>query len=166
MPLACALGVDRADLVDSISKKARFLAVAGAAAVEAMLRVDRSAPRLEARAQRAEDLAAGEDRASWDLVTCRAVGTLAEVAELSLPLAWIGGLVLAWKRDHGSGALEAEVRDARPIVREAGGEVPEIVDLTDPAILPGHRLVVIAKSRPTPERLPRPAVERRRALLR
>jgi 16S rRNA (guanine527-N7)-methyltransferase len=166
LPIACAMGVDRADLVDSIGKKARFLAVAAAAAAEAVRRQDGFRPALGARAARAETLAAGRERELWDIVTCRALGSLAEAAELGLPLARIGGLLVAWKRDRGSGTLEAEVRDARPIVREAGGDVPEIVDLTDPALLPGHRLVVIAKRRPTPRRLPRPAAERRRALLR
>jgi 16S rRNA (guanine527-N7)-methyltransferase len=166
LPLACGLGVERACLVDSIGKKARFLAVAGEAAAHAMRRVDGSAPRIEARDQRAEELAASEERESWDVVTCRAVGSLAEVAELGLPLARVGGIVLAWKRDHGTDSLNREIRDARRLIREAGGTDPEMLGLPDPTLLPGHRLVVMAKAQPTPRWMPRPVTERRRALIR
>jgi 16S rRNA (guanine527-N7)-methyltransferase len=166
VPVACALGAAHARLLDSVGKKARFLAVVGAAAEEAMRQVDGDAPVFDARAARAEEAATGDDRESWDVVTCRAVGTLAEVSELGLPLVRVGGLVVAWKRDDGSGALELEVEDARPTVREAGGAEALVVGLPDPTLLPGHRLVVVAKARPTPGWLPRPAAERRRALLR
>jgi 16S rRNA (guanine527-N7)-methyltransferase len=131
-----------------------------------MRRLDGDAPTFEAPAARAEDLAAGPERETWEVVTCRAVGTLAEVAELGLPLVRIGGIVVAWKRDDGSRGLELEVRDAWNVVREAGGASPELVALPDPELLPGHRLVLIVKTRPTPHRFPRPAAERRRALLR
>jgi 16S rRNA (guanine527-N7)-methyltransferase len=166
VPLACALGVTRARLLDSVGKKARFLATVGVAAEEAMRRLDGAAPAFDAAAARAEELAADQRRESWDLVTCRAVGTLAEVAELGLPLVRVGGIVVAWKRDDGSGSLGTEIEDARVVVGEAGGAEPEVVGVPDPTLLPGHRLVVLAKDRRTPDGMPRPAAERRRALLR
>jgi 16S rRNA (guanine527-N7)-methyltransferase len=166
LPLACALGSSSVWLLDSVAKKSRFLAVAGAAAEKTMRQIDGAAPSFEAGAARAEQVAAGDARESWDVVTCRAVGTLSEVAELGLPLVRLGGLLISWKRDDGSGALGREVRDGTTIVREAGGAPPELVELADPTLLPGHRLVVIAKARVSPGWLPRPTPERRRALLR
>ena len=54
---------------------------------------------IEVIAARAEQLAADDHRESWDVVTVRAVGTLAEVAELGLPLLRRGGLLVCWKRE-------------------------------------------------------------------
>jgi 16S rRNA (guanine527-N7)-methyltransferase len=121
---------------------------------------------MESRVERAETMAhrAGE-RAAWDVVTCRAVGSLAMVAELALPLARVGGIVVCWKRHDGSGALAAEVTAARDAVREAGGEPAEVVTPADPDLLPGHRLVVLAKARPGRLDLPRTGADRRRPLL-
>jgi 16S rRNA (guanine527-N7)-methyltransferase len=112
-------------------------------------------------AERAEDLADEHDqREAWDLVTARAVGTVAEVAELGLPLARVGGHVVAWK----SASAVKEITDAANIVRLVGGANARIVDLPGAAAvgLAGHCLVVIDKVRPTPDGYPRGAGERRR----
>ena len=51
----------------------------------------RSAPRTSRRTP--------DQRAAWDVVTARAVGSLAEVVELALPLLRVGGRLVAWRRD-------------------------------------------------------------------
>ncbi len=165
LPLAAALPLARLGLLDSVGKKARFLGVAGAA-VAAILG-DGGGERenalvIEAIPERAEDLAEEPDqRGAWDIVTARAVGSLAEVVELSLPLAREGGWVVAWKREEERGGLRAELRDAGSIIRATGGGRPEVVSI-DASFLPGHRLVVVPKERPTPASYPRPAGTRKR----
>lgn len=172
LPLAICLPVRHAALVDSIAKKASFLAAAssvvGAALNKGSGEGGRVVPEIHAVAERAENLAQQPDqRAAWDLVTARAVGTLAEVAELGLPLARRGGFLVAWKRDAGDGALAREIDQARPICQAVGGGQPRLVTLDGARHvgLEGHCLVVIPKQRATPDRYPRAVGERRRAAL-
>jgi len=163
LPLAAALPLAHVGLLDSVGKKARFLGVAGAA-VAAILTEDEGGrvPHIEAIAERAEDVAEEPDqRGAWDVVINRAVGSLAEVVELSLPLTREGGSVVAWKREEERGGLQAELRDAGSIIRAAGGGRPEVV-VIEATTLPGHRLVIVPKERPTPASYPRPAGVRRR----
>lgn len=168
LPLALALGVGRVALVDSVAKKARFLQVAADAAVAVLRSAGEPAPEVDALAERAEDLADEPDqREGWDLVVARAVGSLAEVVELGLPLTAIGGHVVAWKRSGAGSPLADEIAAARRVVQAAGGSRPR-VEPADPgggAGLRGHVLVIVRKNRPTPDRYPRPAAERRRAAL-
>ncbi|MCY7420027.1 MAG: 16S rRNA (guanine(527)-N(7))-methyltransferase RsmG [Chloroflexi bacterium] len=172
IPLALALPAARLTLVDSVAKKARFLQVAADAVTAARKGAsDRLA--VDVQATRAEQLAADERRESWDVVTVRAVGTLAEVAELGMPLLRRGGLLLCWKRVGGStgtdpGAppgLDHELRHARALITDLGGDTPEVVAV-ESAGLQGHRLVLVHKMRPTPRRFPRLLAERRHRLLR
>ncbi|MEO6350159.1 MAG: 16S rRNA (guanine(527)-N(7))-methyltransferase RsmG [Candidatus Limnocylindrales bacterium] len=170
LPLAAVLPAHRAVLVDSIGKKARFLNVA-ARAVAGLLGgagSAGSAVEITALAERAEDLAdAPDQRERWDVVAARAVGTVAELAEIGLPLARVRGHVVIWKRDAGDGLLAREVADARRIAQACGGGAPRIVTLTaaEQVGLEGHCLVVIEKRRATPDRYPRQPGERRRAPL-
>ena len=179
LPLAAALPLGRVALLDSVGKKARFLAVAATVVHEALTApVPGSLPEqlagdggtadapvipvIEAVAERAEDLAEDpEQRGAWDIVTARAVGSLAEVLELAMPLTREGGWVVAWKREEEHGGLRAELRDAGSIIRATGGGRPEIVVVEAP-ILAGHRLVLVPKERPTPASYPRPVGVRRR----
>lgn len=165
LPLAAWLPGRRVALVDSVRKKARFLEVASAAVVEALAATGEERPRIEVLAKRAEDLAHDPaHREAWSVVTARAVGSLTELAELGLPLLRAGGRLVAWKRDDGAGSLAEEIRDASPVIHAAGGDPPTVEDVRVEG-LPGHRLVVVTKRRPTPNRFPRTPAERRRALL-
>ncbi len=163
LPLAAALPFARVGLLDSVGKKARFLAVAGAAVAEVLAEDEvRPTPVIEAIAERAEDVAEEpEQRQAWHVVVARAVGSLAEVVELGLPLTRAGGALVAWKREEEGGGLLGELRDAGSIIRAVGGGRPEVIDVETPG-LPGHRLVVVAKERPTPIAYPRPAGVRKR----
>ena len=158
LPLAVALPARCASLVDSIGKKAAFLKVAASAVADVV--------QVDVLAQRAEDLAEEFDqREAWDIVTARAVGSVAEVAELGLPLVRIGGHVVAWKSaGPEAGKVESEMADAKRIIGLAGGDKTRVIEL--PAAerigLPGHCLVVIDKVRSTPDGYPRGAGERRR----
>lgn len=162
IPLAVALPAGRTALVDSVAKKARFLEVTAAAVTRSLEPSSRTRPAFEVLAERAEDLAHDEaERERWDLVTARAVGSLAEVLELALPLLRVGGRVLVWKREGPDGALAAELRAAGSIARSAGGGRLTV----HPAVSPlpeSHRIVSMTKVRSSPGRFPRPPGVRRR----
>ncbi len=168
LPLAVAVPARRAALVDSIGKKAAFLEVAAAAVADALSAAPASSsspPELAVLAERAEELADEHDqREKWDIVTARAVGSVAEVAELGLPLVHVGGHVVVWKLAGPGTGLATEVAAAARVIQAAGGGTARVVSL--PAAtkmgLAGHCLVVIRKRRPTPDRYPRSPGERRR----
>jgi 16S rRNA (guanine527-N7)-methyltransferase len=163
--LAVLLRPARAALVESVGKKARFLEVASRAVGEALTQTgDASSVQLDVLPERAEDLADEADhRETWDVVVARAVGSMAEVAELGLPLARVGGHVVAWKSDAGDGALQCEIAASRRVTQAAGGGAARVIRV--PAVaavgLAGHCLVVIRKTGRTPDRYPRQPAERR-----
>jgi 16S rRNA (guanine527-N7)-methyltransferase len=168
LPLCAALPLGRVGLLDAVAKKFRFLGVAAravTAALETPALLDGSEepnPDIVPIAERAEDLAdEADERATWDIVTARAVGPLSEVLELALPLLREGGNVVAWKREGERSSLSAELRDAGSIIRACGGGRPEVVAV-QAGSLPGHRLIVVRKLRPTPATYPRSATTRRR----
>jgi 16S rRNA (guanine527-N7)-methyltransferase len=168
LPIAAVAPARAAVLVDSVGKKARFLAAAGAAVSDALAAGGATAPEIVAAAERAEDLAEQPAyRDASDLVLARAVGSVAEVAEIGLPLTRVGGHVVIWKRDGADGTLASEMANARRISQACGGSNPRIIQLqgADRVGLAGHCLVVIEKRRPTPNSYPRPAPERRRSAL-
>lgn len=145
MPIAHGIPCRRAVLVDSIGKKARFLAVAAAAAASEMQLAQEDGPLVEVVAARAESLAQDpEHRAAWDVVTARAVARLDRLAEVSFPLLRTGGALIAWKRDDGSGSLQRElIAAARPMA--ANGAGPPAVHAVRLPGLEDHRLVVVTK---------------------
>jgi 16S rRNA (guanine(527)-N(7))-methyltransferase RsmG len=109
IPLAATLSVERALLVDSVFKKTAFLTTV----IEAL----GLAERVIAEPVRAEVLAMGRDRGAWAAVTARAVGSLADLVELGLPLLHERGVLIAWKRadaiGDGERGLAAEMTAAR-----------------------------------------------------
>lgn len=163
LPLALVLPVGRVALVESVAKKARFLEVAGRAAVAASRAAGGDPPRVDALAVRAEALATDvEHRGRWDIVTARAVAPLAELVELALPLLTVGGLLVAWKREAGDGELQREVDAASEMLVVVGGAM-EAVERADVPGLEDHRLVLIRSTRQAPAGFPRtPAARRRR----
>lgn len=153
LPLAITLPATRALLVESIGKKARFLAVvAEALSLSNWVRV---------AATRAETLAADpHHRGRWPAVVARAVCDLTELAELSLPLLEIGGALVAWKKLTPDGELE----DAERALPSLGGRL----NAREPVTVPGledHVLLVVEKVAYTPAEFPRdPATRRNRPL--
>jgi 16S rRNA (guanine527-N7)-methyltransferase len=151
IPLAAMLRPSGALLIESIGKKADFLGVV----VDA---VGLSAT-VEIAAARAETVAeVDEYRERWPAVLARAVSGLGDLVELAFPLLRPGGWLVAWKR----GEIDAEIDQARRAGDALGGAAIELVD-SGGDILPGHRLVLVRKQRPTPAGWPRdPAARRRR----
>ena len=165
LPIAVALPAGSCALVESVRKKTAFLDVVADAAVASLLGANRSRLELRVLAERAEDLADEPDqRGAWDFVLTRAVGTLADVVELAMPLLAMGGHLVAWKADR-DGSLDTELAAARPVAQATGGSRPRVerADPTGSLGFPNHRLVAVRKVRPTAHRFPRPPAERRRA---
>ncbi|HEY7590754.1 MAG TPA: 16S rRNA (guanine(527)-N(7))-methyltransferase RsmG [Candidatus Limnocylindrales bacterium] len=151
LPLSAALPADRALLVESVGKKARFLETAIAATGLA----DRTA----VVAARAEDVARDRrDRERWPAVTARAIGSLAELVELAFPLLVPGGVLVAWKR----GDIDDELVEAESLADRVGGGRFDVVEAGVPE-LAGHRLVVVEKLGPTGHAWPRDPAARRRS---
>jgi 16S rRNA (guanine527-N7)-methyltransferase len=153
LPLAIALPARRALLVESVGKKARFLAtVVDATGLRG---------RLAIAATRAETLAADpHHRGQWGAVTARAVGEMGELVELALPLLRVGGLLVAWKRRP----AEPELAAADGAIHQLHGRLIRLEQVTVPG-LEDHVLAVVEKTGDTPAQFPRdPAVRRRRPL--
>lgn len=139
-------------LLDATHKKTEFLAAASA---------DLGLDNVRVVTARAEE--AGRDphhREQYDTVVARAVAPLDVLAELTVPLARVGGLVAAVK---GSRAAD-EVAAARIAVERCGGEIGAIAPLslatTDPL-----SVVVIWKRAATPAEYPRrPGIPAKRPL--
>lgn len=149
LPLAVALGSDRALLVDSVGKKVKFLAT--------VIRATGLERRVAAEAARAEMLARDpRDRGAWPAVTARAVTGLTELVELGLPLLSPGGVLVAWKREP----VDEELRAAQGALHALRAGPPEVHAVTVPG-LEDHRLVVIPRGGPVDARFPRDPAERR-----
>src|ERR1700744_4152153 len=132
------------DLIDSISRKTAFIAHA---AQEAGI------PNATALTTRAEDLAKGEARESYDVVTARAVGRLSTLAELASPLLKQNGVLVARK-----GRRDAEEEAQMDRAAADLAMTPErILDVGHRAGSEHRHLHVIRKSGPTPANLPRKA---------
>jgi 16S rRNA (guanine527-N7)-methyltransferase len=140
--LAVALPGAEIDLIESVGRKTAFIAQAAAAA---------SIPNAFAINARAEDVARGEARESYDVVSARAVGRLSTLAELAGPLLREDGVLVAWKgrRDEEEEAQMARASASLAMIPE------QILDVGHRAGSQHRHLHVIRKSGPTPPNLPR-----------
>lgn len=130
-------------LVDATSKKTGFV-------LEAMAKLGLEG--VVTVSARAEELAHNEaHREQYDVACARALSELKVLAELCLPFVRVGGRVLASK----STDIDAEIDAARPIIGHLGGLVEKTVRTHIPATDVARRIVVIGKSKPTPEQFPR-----------
>jgi len=153
LPLAVALPARRALLVESVGKKARFLAT--------VVEATGLKGRVAVAATRAETLARDpRHRGYWQAVVARAVAEMAELVELALPLLQVGGLLVAWKRQP----VNDELIRADRAIHQLRGRLIRL----QPVAVPGleeHVLVAVEKIAETPSEFPRdPAARRRRPL--
>jgi 16S rRNA (guanine527-N7)-methyltransferase len=140
--LAVALPEAQIDLIESVSRKTAFIARAAESA---------GIPNAAAVNARAEDVARGEARETYDVVTSRAVGRLSTLAELASPLLHENGLLIAWKgkRDE---AEEQQLERASEALAMAS---TQILDVGHRAGSEHRHLHVIRKTAATPTNLPR-----------
>ena len=103
---------------------------------------------------RAEELAAGEMRASFDCVTARAVAELRVLAELCIPFVREGGIFLSMKAKSASEELAA----AQAGIGTLGARLSKREDfaLTGNGEILDRAALLFKKVRPTPPTYPRP----------
>ena len=130
-------------LLDSIGKKTAFLRyLVGVLALED----------VRVLTGRAEELGQQQgERESYDAVVARAVASLPVLAELCLPLARTGGIVVAQKK----AGVDEEVDAAGRAISILGGRLRPIVRYRLPDLPEERWLIVVEKVRPSPRMYPR-----------
>ena len=153
LPLRFVIPSLRVTLVEATGKKADFLRGLSEALGLCGVAV---------RDCRAETL--GRDpaaREAFDVVTARGVARMNTLAELTLPLSRVGGVVVASK---GADA-EAEAVEAETAIRALGGALREVRWVDVPGLDRPRALVVVDKVGHTPDRYPRrPGIPGKRPL--
>ena len=148
IPLAVARPDVRFTLLEATGKKAEFLA---------RVTAELGLSNVEVLRERAETV--GQDHRRWrerfDAVMARAVGPLPVLLELTVPLARVGGVVLAIKGERAGEEIEA----AKAALHALHAAVIDTIRT------PTGTIVVIEKRRPTPRLYPRlPGEPKRRPL--
>jgi 16S rRNA (guanine527-N7)-methyltransferase len=138
VPLASLLPNAQVSLLDSTLKKVKFVEFT---AHEAGI------TNCKGIHCRAEELAKmNQHRNGYDVVISRAVAAFPKLMEWLMPLAKVGGCVIAMK---GSG-YEQEVEGTDTLVKKLGGKIEELIT----ARLPGtdiiRHLIIVRKERATP----------------
>jgi len=143
MVLAIARPEARFTLVDSSAKRTAFLR----AAAEAL-----HLPNATVVTARAEEVGQDPDhRERYDVVISRAVAPLPVLLEYCLPLARVGGQVIAMKGPDVADELTASAQALRTL----GGRLAATHRLELPQGLGARTLLLIDKANPTPSRYPR-----------
>jgi 16S rRNA (guanine527-N7)-methyltransferase len=140
--LAAAQPEAGVDLIESLDRKCEFLRDA----IERM-----GLDNVTVVCERSEDWASAAGRESYDVVTARAVGRLATLAELASPLLRHGGVLAAWK-----GARSAE--EEAEVSRAADRLAIEPIEIRSVRPYPASRdrhIHLLRKNGPTPNGLPR-----------
>jgi 16S rRNA (guanine527-N7)-methyltransferase len=150
LPLAIALPAAQVSLVESNGRKCAFIT----AAIEACALANAAA--IHTRAESWPD-----GLGTCDLVTARALASLAVVAEYAAPLLAMGGSLVAWRGQRDQADEAAGARAAAELGLEPGP-----VMRMEPYTGALHRhLHVMRKVASTPERFPRrPGTARKRPL--
>jgi 16S rRNA (guanine527-N7)-methyltransferase len=129
-------------LLDATSKRVDFLS-------KLCDTLDISAHCIHARAEEASHNS--DMREQYDIVTSRAVARLNILCELCLPFVRVNGYFLAMK---GVDSV-IEVENSQSAIETLGAIVEKTVDYAIPGTEVIHRVVVIRKTSPTPEKYPR-----------
>ena len=143
IPLKIVLPELRLTLVESVGKKAEFchhiVKLLGLEGVEV----------LTVRAEELGQLQQYRERYDW--VVARAVSSMPILAEYLLPLARIGGAMLAQKGE----SAHAETHAAENAFRILGGSLRKVSLVTLPGVADDRYLVVVDKKAATPMQYPR-----------
>lgn len=143
IPLKIVCPAMRLTLVESVGKKAEFLRytvnVLGLEGVNV----------VQERAETVGQMSAHREHYDWAIG--RAVAVMSVLAEYLLPLAKLGGKVLAMKGEGGP----AEVHAAEHSMRMMGGHLRQLIPITLPTVAEERYLVVVDKVAATPQGYPR-----------
>jgi 16S rRNA (guanine527-N7)-methyltransferase len=148
--LAVALPAAQVDLIESVGRKCEFMG----SAID-----DAGIPNATVLNTRSEDLAGGDGREAYEVVTARAVGRLSTLAELASPLLKPNGVLVAWK-----GKRDPDEEQQLVNAAESLAMTPEqILNVGNRAGSKHRHLHVLRKSAPTPSNLPRkPGIAKKR----
>ena len=142
VPLKLAEPTMKLTMLDATGKRVKFLSDLcaglgiGAACIHA----------------RAEEAARSQDlRERFDIAVSRAVARLNVLCELCLPFVRVGGAFLAMKGVDS----DEELEEARNAIELLGGVFELKQDYTIPGANVTHRIIVICKTTPTPDKYPR-----------
>jgi len=114
---------------------------------------------LNSRAEEAAHLS--PYREQFALVLSRAVASLPELVELTLPFCRIGGRFIAQKK----GEVDEEVNGAKKAIATLGGKLNQIKKIELDEFDDARYLVIIDKIHPTPNKYPRrPGMPKRRPI--
>ncbi len=130
-------------LIDSVGKKVEFCRH-----MVALLGLD-GVRVIQARAETIGQQP--EHREQYDWALARAVAKMAVLMEYLLPLARVGGQVLAQKGESGP----AEAHAAEHAIHLLGGRLRQVIPVTLPTVTDERYLVVVDKVAATPARYPR-----------
>ena len=133
VPLAALLPNSRVTLLDSTLKKVKFVEfTAHECGIKNCVGVH----------SRAETLATmPQHRDGYDVVVSRAVAAFPKLMEWLLPLAKVGGIVVAMK---GSG-YEQEVEGSDPLLKRLGGKIERVITTPLPGTDITRHLVIVRK---------------------
>ena len=153
LPVAIALPWLDVALLEATAKKVRFLEHAvGTLAID-------NARAIQGRAESVAHLV--EHREAYDIAVARAVGSVATLIELLVPLLKVGGGAILMKTKS---ALELELGGAEGALTKLNAGVEGVFETSVPE-LENHVLVLIRKHGPTPAGYPRrPGVPERHPL--
>ncbi len=153
IPLAIARPDARFTLIESTGKKADF--IRSAASQLGLTNVSVLNERAEHAGQQPEH------RQRYDTAVCRAVGPMALILELCLPLVKVGGSLLAMKGPR----AEAELDDAGDALSILGAGDVALIDAYPDGFDNDLIIVSVIKDRPTPKAYPRaPGVPKKQPL--
>lgn len=130
-------------IIDSLNKRIKFLDILSQALNLTEMTL------VHARAEEA-----GKNkhyREQFDVVTARAVARMSVLSELCLPLVKIGGQFIALKAQQ----TQDELQEGTKAIAVLGGKLIKIEDFTLPIEASERHLVVINKSKQTPNKYPR-----------
>lgn len=133
-------------LLEATAKKCRFLETAAA-----QIKLKQPIGVINGRAEELGNLA--EFRETFDFATVRAVGTVALVAELLIPLLKVGGFAFLQKTDR---QLQEEMPEAEIRLEQLGATVEEVISLAAEGSDSGRVVLVLGKKSKTPADFPRP----------
>ena len=153
LPLKIAYPDLHVSLVESVGKKARFL--------EHMVEV-LGVENVTIYTDRAETLAHCQlIREAYDIAVARAVASMPELLECTLPFCRVGGRVIAQKK----GDISRELAQSVQALAILGGQISAVEPVHAPGLHDSRLLVVVDKISLTPERYPRrPGVPHKRPL--
>jgi 16S rRNA (guanine527-N7)-methyltransferase len=153
LPLKIALPNIQLTLLEATTKKTKFLQH-----IVDTLQLNEVTV-LAARAEEVGRQAA--HREQYDVALARAVASLPVLAEYTLPLVRVEGLVIAQKGQHLAEEVEAAIRASEML----GGQLDRILPVEVPGLEAARHLIIIRKSKATPKQYPRrPGVPAKRPL--